>query len=454
MKRMILTLWMTCFLAIPTVLAGASRDFDGANDSIDLPADSNFGLDSGPATWAAWVRPTTFASIASQAIITKADPGYVRIYVKDDGNQIKCVKFLKDRSPSDLAKTTADNTLSLNTWHWVVVTWDGSLNSANVHIYINDSEPSYQENSSGSGTEGLGSAATWHLGNRESAGTAAPFDGQLAYVHFYNRVLSSSERTQIKNAPGSVTSGLVGYWSLTGSGSQELDASGNNQHGTVLGATESSNAPPISDTTPPTISNVATSNITDTTATVTWTTDENADSVVEYGLTTSYGQTTSDTALVTSHSIGLTGLSASTTYHYRVKSKDAANNLATSSDSTFQTAGNDATPPTNTSVLINGGAVATNSTSVTLTLSATDPSGVAQMRFSNDNGATWSSPETYSTSRPSWTLPSGDGLKTVQAKFSDTLGNWSDPVSDSIILDTATPSVTITAPQDGDVILP
>jgi hypothetical protein len=92
------------------------------------------------------------------------------------------------------------------------------------------------------------------------------------------------------------------------------------------------------DTTAPTISGVASSSLTPSGATVTWTTNEAADSQVEYGTTTSYGSsTTLDTSLVTSHSVALSGLSASTTYHYRVKSKDASSNLATGTDNTFTT---------------------------------------------------------------------------------------------------------------------
>jgi hypothetical protein len=50
--------------------------------------------------------------------------------------------------------------------------------------------------------------------------------------------------------------------------------------------------------------------------------------------------------LVTSHSQTLSGLAALTTYHYRVKSRDAANNLATSGDFTFtSSAAQDTTPP-------------------------------------------------------------------------------------------------------------
>jgi RHS repeat-associated protein len=97
------------------------------------------------------------------------------------------------------------------------------------------------------------------------------------------------------------------------------------------------------DTTAPVISNVAAGGITATTATITWATDENSDSQVEYGPTTAYGQaTTLNTALVTAHSQGLSGLTSETLYHYRVKSRDAAGNLAVSGDFTFTTADNTA----------------------------------------------------------------------------------------------------------------
>ncbi len=95
--------------------------------------------------------------------------------------------------------------------------------------------------------------------------------------------------------------------------------------------------PPV-DNTPPSISAVAASNVTSTAATISWQTNEPADSQVEYGLTTDYGSSSPlNAALVTSHTVTLSSLQANTTYHYRVKSKDAAANLATSGDFTFTT---------------------------------------------------------------------------------------------------------------------
>ncbi|MCP4213688.1 MAG: hypothetical protein GY765_03480 [bacterium] len=108
---------------------------------------------------------------------------------------------------------------------------------------------------------------------------------------------------------------------------------------TRIGSFKISTAP---DTTPPVISSVAAGSIAMTTATITWTTDESADSEVQYGLTTSYGSTASDSSFVTSHSISLTGLVAETTYHYRVISEDSSGNSTTSSDYSFTTTD---TPP-------------------------------------------------------------------------------------------------------------
>jgi hypothetical protein len=86
-----------------------------------------------------------------------------------------------------------------------------------------------------------------------------------------------------------------------------------------------------SDTTPPAISAVsATANLNGS-ATVTWTTNEASDSRVDYGTDpANLGQNVSNPAPVTSHSVQLTGLTPGATYHYRVRSADAAGNASTS----------------------------------------------------------------------------------------------------------------------------
>jgi len=78
-------------------------------------------------------------------------------------------------------------------------------------------------------------------------------------------------------------------------------------------------------------------NITDTSATIVWKTDEPATSCVSWNNGTAYGVYTDDT-LTTNHSVQVTGLTASTLYNYAVSSKDAAGNGPTlSATKTFRT---------------------------------------------------------------------------------------------------------------------
>jgi hypothetical protein len=128
---------------------------------------------------------------------------------------------------------------------------------------------------------------------------------------------------------------------------------------------------------PPVISNVQATQIGCSGATITWTTDKSSDSQVEYGTTTAYGSsTTLAPALVTSHSVPLTGLLANTLYHYRVKSKDAGELLTISGDFTFTSAPNSGVPPTLSSI----GPVANTNSSVYI-LWNTNTSASTQVDF-------------------------------------------------------------------------
>jgi hypothetical protein len=127
------------------------------------------------------------------------------------------------------------------------------------------------------------------------------------------------------------------------------------------------------DTTPPVISNVAAGSITDTSATITWDTDEPATSLVEYGTTTSYGSTSSVAGYTTSHSVPLTGLTANTTYHYRVVSEDSSTNSSQSGDNTFTTN----TTPTTPEMYVN---------SITMSLFGGNKKAKADINIKNDTG--------------------------------------------------------------------
>ncbi len=81
-------------------------------------------------------------------------------------------------------------------------------------------------------------------------------------------------------------------------------------------------------------------------ATISWKTNDNANSTVEYGTTSSYGSTSTDGVMGTSHTIHLYSLASHKGYHYRVISKTNDGASSTSSDATFTTLGTTIEPLT------------------------------------------------------------------------------------------------------------
>jgi hypothetical protein len=80
-------------------------------------------------------------------------------------------------------------------------------------------------------------------------------------------------------------------------------------------------------------------------ATITWSTDGYSDSTVFYGTSLPYTQSAAVDGLVMSHSVSLSGLLPSTTYHYSVSSKDSFGNVNSSSDAMFTTLAGGTPPP-------------------------------------------------------------------------------------------------------------
>jgi len=151
------------------------------------------------------------------------------------------------------------------------------------------------------------------------------------------------------------------------------------------------------------------------------------------------------------------GLSSGTAYYYKITALNASGESTSSSAvsvTTLTSSGGgyssnssptvvaDTTPPTNTSVSIAAGALKTTTKSVALILAATSASQMMISNASDFANATW---ESYATSK-TWTLTSGNGTKTVYAKFRDLALNVSTAVTDTITLEeaTATPTATTT----------
>lgn len=94
-----------------------------------------------------------------------------------------------------------------------------------------------------------------------------------------------------------------------------------------------------SDGVPPKISNIEIKNIGATSTTITWVTDEEADSEVNYGLDKNYGIARDPITNKKEHRVMMTDLEPSTQYHLRVISQDVYGNQAVSGDYTITTKG-------------------------------------------------------------------------------------------------------------------
>jgi RHS repeat-associated protein len=181
---------------------------------------------------------------------------------------------------------------------------------------------------------GVSSSAVTNNSATISWNTNEPADSQVVYgptqAYGQSTTLNPALVTAHSQELSGLTPGTLYYYRV-----KSRDAAGN----LATSAEFTFTTVPL-DTTEPIISNVA-AGATTTTATITWTTNENSDSQVVYGPTQTYGQsTTLNPTLVTAHSQGLSGLTPGTLYYYRVKSRDAAGNLATSAEFTFTTAQN------------------------------------------------------------------------------------------------------------------
>jgi hypothetical protein len=124
----------------------------------------------------------------------------------------------------------------------------------------------------------------------------------------------------------------------------------------------------IIDTKDPDISSVS-SDPHSTSADISWDTDEDTSSKVEYGKSSSYGhsKTENESNGVKNHDVTISDLTECTEYHYRVISKDDADNESKSSDKSFKTSGCATTTSDST---------AATATSTTSTTTATDTQNI------------------------------------------------------------------------------
>ena len=168
--------------------------------------------------------------------------------------------------------------------------------------------------------------------------TAPVANGGAAITDYLVEYKTSSASSWSTFADGVSTNTATSITGLAESTSYDFRVSTLNSNG-AGNATSTSAA--TGDGSAPTITSIL-ATPTETSSSITWTTNEAASSIVDLGFNTNYASSTTEadtSTRVTSHTVNLTNLLSCTTYHYRVKSKDTALNLATSADNNFTTLG-------------------------------------------------------------------------------------------------------------------
>src|SRR3990167_4309059 len=207
-----------------------SRFFDGADDKIDCGRNNLFPA-VGVITMLGWVLWRTLADTDAEfaGIFSNTDlNGWYHWLFLESTNKLRFY-----RHASGFSNIEWGTVPTINLWYRIAYTSNGS----NFHeAFVNGVSV---------GTSTAGNAMTNSGGvnilfgqySSSQSGDTRNFDGSLAHMQSFNRVLTIGEINKAHFFPGCVREKLLGYWPLMGTSSgKELDYSGNKNHGTVTGA--------------------------------------------------------------------------------------------------------------------------------------------------------------------------------------------------------------------------
>jgi hypothetical protein len=221
--------------------SGKALDFDASDDYVD--AGSGAQLDNlGPMTISAWYFARGEGENARGGILNKGDGNGALVDGPElefgstgfDGvDRTNAFAFGVGFSSTPLHRIASNNTVTLNKWQFLTLTWDGSNSSSNVHIYIDGVEVTYQKSQDAVGTKLDDSSANMLIGIGSFGAQSNTWDGRIDEVRVYRRVLSYDEIQRLyKIQKPRVTGGITNN-GLCGSGISAEEKYKNLKDGTV-----------------------------------------------------------------------------------------------------------------------------------------------------------------------------------------------------------------------------
>lgn len=220
-----------------------SRSFDGTDDNVSILNALGGYPTASKCSYSFWVKLNT--SVANQIIWQSF--GTSGAAFDGQGMNEQNGKFLFQESWTGSTALWITNSAYLNDlkWHHIAITFDNSSTANDPIFYLDGVSVAITESTAPSG-----SAKTVKDCIRLCENSTGGADGNMKIAHFQvyiNTILTPSQINQIMRFPASIGGGggtNILYWPLWG-GSPEPDYSGNGNHGTVTGATVSSDNPPI-----------------------------------------------------------------------------------------------------------------------------------------------------------------------------------------------------------------
>jgi hypothetical protein len=188
---------------------------------------------------------------------------------------------------------------------------------------------------------GASSSSAFSIVAQTSGGGGSVQIGRGALPAVSGNQLVATLRFKANTDTGVATINFAGGSSVVSANSNQNIMTGSTGGNYTLTKPVATPPPPPADKIPPTIKDIKTTEITPTSASITWTTSEPSTTEVVYGLNKGYGLSATDGNMVTAHKISLTSalLTPGTLYHFMVKSVDPSGNATSSPDHTFTTKG-------------------------------------------------------------------------------------------------------------------